>query len=356
LTPELLAFSNGAGIDYDLSQSTDNFLPSFNVRLRLNERQYVRFGASKSLSRPDFGLLRNYVGIQAPAIDTTPDSPYVIYGAAGNVSGYKFVFYADSGFGGLKPITSNNFDLAYEYYWGKSSSLTAGVFYKKMNGSIAFGQFAREFENNGATQTVLIRGPRNGEGGGTLRGIELALQTFFDFLPGAWRGLGGQLNYTHVGQSGISNSNLAVQPGYVPGATAAFGGGLQVTDMIIDSHRLAGISDDSYNVVMLYEHGPIGARLAYSWRSEFLTNNLDCCIGLPMWQKASGYLDGSIRFQVSNQLELSLDGSNLLDTTIVNQQQVFGDSPLTPNAAPVRRDSAWIRSDRRFQLGFRLKY
>jgi hypothetical protein len=126
--------------------------------------------------------------------------------------------------------------------------------------------------------------------------------------------------------------------------------------MIIDSHRLAGISDDSYNVVMLYEYGPIGARLAYSWRSEFLTNNLDCCIGLPMWQKASGYLDGSIRFQLSNQLELSLDGSNLLDTTIVNQQQVFGDSPLTPNAAPVRRDSAWIRSDRRFQLGFRLKY
>jgi len=201
-----------------------------------------------------------------------------------------------------------------------------------------------------------VRGPRNAEGGGKLRGIELALQTFFDFLPGVWRGLGVQLNYTHVEQSGINNSNLAVQPGYAPGGTIAFGGGLQVTDRVIDSHRLAGISDDSYNIVALYEYGPIGTRLAYSWRSEFLTNNLDCCIGLPMWQKASGYLDGSIRFQIGNNIELSLDGSNLLNTTTVNQQQLFGDSPLTPGAAPVRRDSAWIRSDRRFQLGFRLKY
>jgi hypothetical protein len=125
---------------------------------------------------------------------------------------------------------------------------------------------------------------------------------------------------------------------------------------VIDSHRLAGISDDSYNIVALYEYGPVGARLAYSWRSEFLTNNLDCCIGLPMWQKASGYLDGSIRFQIGNNIEFSLDGSNLLNTTTVNQQQLFGDSPLTPGAAPLRRDSAWIRSDRRYQLGIRLKY
>ena len=74
----------------------------------------------------------------------------------------------------------------------------------------------------------------------------------------------------------------------------------------------------------MYEYGRIGARLAYSWRSEFLTNNLDCCIGLPMWQEASGYLDGSLRLQVGNHIELSLEGSNLLNTTTVNRQQLFG--------------------------------
>ena len=152
---------------------------------------------------------------------------------------------------------------------------------------------------------------RNDPGsGGTLKGFEVAYQTFFDSLPGAWSGLGVQVNYTHTEQDDINNSNLAVQAGYLPGSTTAFGGGnngstggkgnagnpLSFTSNVIDSHRLAGISDDSFNVVGLYEFGKVGARLAYSWRSEFLTANLDCCIGLPVWQKASGYLDGSARY------------------------------------------------------------
>lgn len=356
LTPELLAFSNGGGADNDIDTTYENWLPSFNVRFGIGDHQYVRFGYSRAMSRPDFGLLRNFVGIQAPVLNVRPDSPYVRRDAAGNVTGYNFVFNADSGFGGLKPITADNFDLSYENYFGKSSSFTVGLFYKKLNGSIAYGEFDREFENNGATQVVTVRGPRNGEGGGTLKGVEVGFQTFFDFLPGAWSGLGAQVNYTHVDQSGINNSNLAVQPGYAAGGTIAFGGGLQVNGAVLDSHRLAGISDDAYNVVALYEYGPIGARLAYSWRSEFLTNNLDCCIGLPMWQKSSGYLDGSLRYQIGNNIEVSLDASNLLNTTTVSQQQVFGDSAATPGAKPVKIDSAWIRSDRRYQLGVRFKY
>ena len=106
-----------------------------------------------------------------------------------------------------------------------------------------------------------------------------------------------------------------MQAGYIAGSTTAFGGGnntstggggnagnpLSFASNVIDAHRLAGISDHSFNVVGLYEHGPIAARLAYSWRSEFLTANLDCCIGLPMWQDDSGYLDGSVRYSGQRQ-------------------------------------------------------
>ena len=55
-------------------------------------------------------------------------------------------------------------------------------------------------------------------------------------------------------------------------------------------------------------------------------------------------------------MELSLDVSNLLNTTAVTQQQVFGDSTLTPGAKPVKLDSGWVRNDRRFQFGVRFKY
>ena len=371
LTPALQAFSTGTGEANTLDKSYTNVLPSFNVRFGFTDTQFMRFGYSKAMSRPDFGLLRNSVAINGPPIDTSNTSPYLIRDASGAVTGYNFIFAAEAGYAGLEPVEADNFDLSYEVYFNDSSSFTAGVFYKKLENTIAYGRATRDLTNNGVTQTVTIRGPSNQPGsGGTLKGLELAYQTFFDKLPGAWAGLGVQLNYTHTDQEDINNSNLAIQAGYLPGSTTAFGGGnntstggqgnannpLSFTSNVIDSHRLAGISDDSFNVVGLYEFGKVGARLAYSWRSEFLTANLDCCIGLPVWQKDNGYLDGSARYSINDNLELSIDVSNILNTTAVTQQQVFGDSTLTPGANAVKIDSGWVRNDRRFQLGVRFKY
>jgi len=371
LTPALQAYSTGTGAANTLTKDYTNVLPSFNVRFGFTEDQFMRFGYSKGISRPDFGLLRNSVAINAPPIDVSNSSPYLIRGANGAVTGYNFVFSAEAGYAGLEPVEADNFDLSYEWYVNKSSSFTFGLFYKKLENTIAYGRADRFIINNGVEQLVTIRGPSNDPGsGGSLKGFEVAYQTFFDFLPGAWSGLGLQVNYTKTDQDDINNSNLAVQAGYLPGSTTAFGGGnntstggqgnannpLSFTSNVIDSHRLAGISDDSYNIVGLYEYGKVGARLAYSWRSEFLTANLDCCIGLPVYQKSAGYLDGSARYAVTDNVELSLDVSNILNTTAVTQQQVFGDSTLTPNAKPVLLDSGWVRNDRRFQFGVRFKY
>ena len=296
--------------------SYTNVLPSLNVRFGFTDKQFMRFGYSKGMSRPDFGLLRNSVAINGPPIDTSNSSPYLIKDAPGNVTGYNFVFAAEAGYAGLEPVEADNFDLSYEAYLSPSTSFTLGLFYKKLENTIAYGRAVRDITNNGSTQSVTIRGPSNDPGnGGTLKGFEIAYQTFFDNLPGAWAGLGVQANYTFTDQDDINNSNLAVQAGYLPGSTTAFGGGnntstggqgsagnpLSFTSNVIDSHRLAGISDDSFNVVGLYEFGKFGARLAYSWRSEFLTANLDCCIGLPVWQKANGYLDGSVRYRRQRQ-------------------------------------------------------
>jgi TonB-dependent receptor len=371
LTPALRAFSTGTGVANTLDKSYTNVLPSLNVRFGFTDKQFMRFGYSKAMSRPDFGLLRNSVAINGPPIDTSNSSPYLIRNAQGAVTGYNFVFAAEAGYAGLEPVEADNFDLSYEAYINDSSSFTVGLFYKRLENTIAYGRAVRELTNGGTTQDVTIRGPSNQPGsGGTLKGFELAYQTFFDKLPGAWSGLGVQVNYTRTKQDDINNSNLAVQAGYLPGSTTAFGGGnntstggqgnagnpLSFTSNVIDSHRLAGISDHAFNVVGLYEFGKVGARLAYSWRSEFVTANLDCCIGLPVWQKANGYLDGSARYSINDNVEVSLDVSNILDTTAVTQQQVFGDSTLTPGAKPVKLDSGWVRNDRRFQLGVRFKY
>ncbi|MES1198806.1 MAG: TonB-dependent receptor [Pseudomonadota bacterium] len=364
LTPAILAFASGGGTPNTYTATHTDLLPSFNVRFGLDENTFIRFAYSRALSRPDFGLLRNFVQVNSPAINTTPDSPYVVYNSptaahtAANVTGYNFVFNANAGNAALVPEKADQIDLSFERYMSRASSFTVDAFYKKLHDSLGFAEFDRSFTNNGSTQTVRVTGPFNEKDGGSLSGVELAYQSFFDFLPGLWSGLGMQANYTYVHQEGINNTNLANAGGIAgPGSVGAYGAGVNaVLNPTIDSHRLAGISDHTFNLVGLYEKGPLALRLAYNWRSRYLTDNLDCCIGLPVFQKAAGFLDGSVRYSVNDHIELSVEASNLLNTTSVYQQEIFGDSPATPGARPVYMDSGWSRIDRRFQFGLRAKF
>jgi len=363
LTPAILAFSNGAnGTPNTYSATHTDALPSFNVRFGLDAKDFIRFAYSKAISRPDVGLLRNYVQINSPFINTGPDSPYVVYNSptaahvAANVVGYKFVFNSTAGNAGLLPESADQFDLSYERYFGPTSSLTLGLFYKKLSNTLSQAIFTRPFTNNGVTETAQILGPINTKDGGKIEGAEFAYQTFFDFLPGLWSGLGMQVNYTYVNQINIHNSNLINAGALTAGGVGSFGAGVEaVGGVVIDSHRLAGVSTNTVNVVGLYEKGPVGFRLAYNWRSNYLTDNLDCCIGLPVFQKAAGFLDGSVRYSLGSHIELSFDVTNLLDTKTQYEQQIFGDSSATPGARPVYMDSGWSRVDRRYQLGVRAK-
>lgn len=363
LTPGILAFASGGGTANTYRKTFTDWLPSFNVRFGVDNKDFVRFAYSRAISRPDIGLLRNFVQINSPVINTGPDSPYVVYNSptaahtAANVVGYNFVFQANAGNAGLRPVKSDQFDVSFERYMGRSSSFTVDAFYKRLSDLIAYGQFLRSFTNGGSSQNVQVNGPINASGHGKLYGFEANYQTFFTFLPGLLSGLGMQLNYTYVHQSGINNSNVidATSGGDV-GAVGIGQPALGGAGLVIDSHKLAGISKHTVNAVGLYEKGPLAIRVAYNWRSKYLTQNLDCCIGLPVFQKAAGFLDGSIRYSITRNIELSLEGTNILGTTTVYQQEIFGDSPQTPGAKPVFMDSAWSRVDRSVQAGVRVKF
>jgi TonB-dependent receptor len=363
LTPDILAFSNGGGSPNSFTGTHTDVLPSFNVRFGLTTQDFIRFAYSKAISRPDMGFMRNFVQINSPFINTGPDSPYVVYSSptaahvAANVVGYNFVFNSTAGNAALLPESADQFDLSYERYMGPTSSVTAGLFFKKLHNTLSQANFTREFTNDGVTETAQILGPINEKDGGKIEGAELAYQTFFDFLPSPFNGLGTQVNYTYVHQSGIHNSNLVNAGALTAGGVGAYGAGNEaVGGVVIDSHRLAGVSTHTANVVGLYEKGPVGVRLAYNWRSMYLTDNLDCCIGLPVFQKAAGFLDGSLRYSIGSHIETSFDVTNILDTKTQYEQQIFGDSSATPGAKPVFMDSGWSRVDRRFQLGVRVKY
>ena len=187
--------------------------------LRLLERR---------MSRPDFGLLRNSVAINAPPhryqqqlAVSDPQCAGRRSPATTSCSRPKPATRASS------PSEADNFDLSYEAYLEQEQLVHARpVLQAAGERRSPTAAPCATSTTTAAPRTVTIRGPSNDpSSGGTLKGFEVAYQTFFDFLPGAWAGLGVQLNYTHTIRTDINNSNLAVQAGYLPGSTTAFGGG-----------------------------------------------------------------------------------------------------------------------------------
>ena len=340
VTDEEIAFNTGATIPGDARADHFHALPSFNLKLDLTEGLVTRFAYSRAMSRPDIGLLRNYVTVSRLAPNLTDlDNPHIIFGPNGEIAGYDFQYQGRAGNPRLKPITANQFDLAMEYYFSPVGSITATAFYKQFENYIQSGTYNLEVTNNGVTRDVLVQGPTNGEGA-SIYGIEISGQTFFDFLPAPFSGFGVQANYTYVNNNGIQTTHLTSE---TAGGTA--GGGVSYDTTAVKPDALEGISTHTFNLVGMYERGPLSARVAYNWRSRYLVTAIDCCIGLPIWQQSSGYLDASLRFRPTARVEFSIEASNLLGTDTVLMQQVDNEGTLQPNA--------WYKNDRRFQLGVR---
>lgn len=341
ISPSELAFNDGTFLARETSQDHVNFLPSFNLKLDWTDKLVTRFAYSRAMSRPDFGLLRSFVNITRVSPGQIElDDPNLIFAQDGTtVIGYDWQYRAQAGNPYLKPITADQFDVTLEYYIGPAASLTATGFYKKFDNYIQSGTYVLNVTNNDVTREVLVSGPMNGDGA-SIKGFELAGQGFFDFLPGLLSGFGVQANYTYVSNNGIETSNLTNETG---GGTE--GGGISYDDTAVKPDALEGISEHSFNLVGMYEKGPISARVAYNWRSKYLVTALDCCVALPIWQDDTGYLDASIKFRLTPNFELSVQGSNLLGTDTVLFQQVDNTGLLKP--------ASWFKNDRRIQFGIR---
>jgi len=362
-----------------------NWLPSFNAKLQLDDTWLMRFAYSRAMSRPDMGYLRNYFFVQGSALTASEmflGNPNVVLGtgtgsnpatncgagAPCSYTGYRYT--ASSGNPYLKATTADQYDLTFENYFASVGSFSFDLFYKKFYDYIQNGTrqvvtlthgSAPTYDANGdpvldgggnqvyhdVTRDVLVTGPVNADGA-SLKGFEVSYQRYFDFLPSPFDGLGIQANYTKIKNTGIKNTGLGSTSAGGAGGLGSAGGGVVAAYDNITVDRLEGLSDDSYNIIGMYEKGPWALRAAYNWRSKFLVTAADCCVGFPIWQKGIGYLDASVRYRVNDNIELSVQGSNLLDSDTVLLQQVDQRGTLLPNA--------WFKNDKRIQMGVRLKY
>jgi len=177
-------------------------------------------------------------------------------------------------------------DLAAEWYGAGQRMLSATLFFKHVDGFVTNASAAEVVDG----VTYQVTRPQNGNRA-RVKGVEVGYQQFFDFLPGAWRGLGAQLNATWVGSSTASPILGANVP-------------------------LQNLSRRSANAVLMYERGGWSARAAWNWRSSFLSSvsNIVGVGALPVYTQGYGWLDAALRYRVSERLTLALEGDNLGNT------------------------------------------
>ncbi|WP_267393649.1 MULTISPECIES: TonB-dependent receptor [unclassified Sphingomonas] len=320
-----LAFANGVSFPDVANQSYNKFLPSLNIKYQLSPQLLFRFAGSKAISRPNFGSLRDYVGVNVSGSNT-----------AGN-----FGFSASAQNPYLKPVDATQFDLTAEWYFAKVGQLTGALFYKDLSNIILdnYG-YTRTLTNNGQTYDVQVNGPANASGHAHIKGAELSYQQTYDFLPGFLRGFGTQETFTYIDAGKIPNS--------VPANGAADGSRppLDVTG-IYDNLPLAGLSKYNFNASAFYDFAGVYARIAYSWRSKYLLTNRDCCFPyLPVFAQASGQMDGSLFYTVNKQFKIGVQVQNLLDATTK--------TTFLLNAQGLEAPRSFFKSDRQFQLSVRL--
>ncbi|MHB8812437.1 MAG: TonB-dependent receptor [Steroidobacteraceae bacterium] len=288
--------SGGVYTPSSFTTSETDPLPSLNLTFKLLRDLQLRLGASKVVSYPDFSQIR-------PSISLLP--------AQGNASG---------GNPYLKPTKASQFDASLEWYFAPGSALTGDVFYKKLTNFILQETQQDAFTIDSVTYN--LTGAVDG-GSGSIKGVEVGYQQFYSNLPGLLSGLGTEVNYTYT---------KAAAP----------------TAVVGQSTTLPGLSKNSFNVIGIYEKGPVSFRLAYNWRSQFYTtiyNGSNAQLAAnPIYTKDYGWMDASLEYDVNGWLALYAQGTNLLRTRIT---EFYGVQTL--------QQSQTI-DDRQATLGFRVKF
>ncbi|MYM24823.1 TonB-dependent receptor [Duganella sp. FT135W] len=333
-----------------------NVLPSLNLRMKASDTLQFRLAIASALSRPDFTQLQGYTELSESASSST--------NTATGVTTVNSVSLTGKGSGNplLRPTTSKQIDLTAEWYFAPTGSLTMAVFNKRLKDIIINQSYIQQLPDTaGKLHDFTVTGPVNGAKGHA-RGVELAYQQYFDKLPGAWSGLGVQANFTFVDSK--RDLYKSVYQKYCSGGNTADNVNLNLNGCDTDGTTfgnlpLENLSRQSYNLALLYDKGPISARLAYNWRSKSLqavnvngtqgTDGLDSnpasptygqhnvAWALPTWSDAYGQLDASMFYKFTDKLQLGLEAQNLTDSTYKQLMQ--------QNVGMMGR--AWFKTGRR---------
>lgn len=294
--------NNGAAVT--IARSYDDWLPAINVALFPTSEIIIRGAVAKVITRPTLGNL-------------TP---------GGSVDGFNY--RVTFGNPQLDPFRATAYDLAAEWYFAPQSIFSVAAFKKSVESFPVSQSTSGTFASTGLPRSVIppsspaalpqnadvlytITSPVNGTGA-SLKGVEIALQSTFRFLPGFLRNFGIITNATFIG----SNATYVVQgptvnpcvPGATPAAACGFGPNVSDTR----TSTLFGLSRRQYNGTLYYEDARFSARSSISYRGPYVDQN-SATGNVFEGYNSTINVDASVRYKLTQNIELSLEGTNLTD-------------------------------------------
>jgi TonB-dependent receptor len=305
-------------------------LPSLNLRFFLKDNLFLRLAAARAIYRPQFYQLNTFASL---GFNFQSNGLPVNYGTPQQ----QFTFTGTGASPDLKSQKSDQFDASLEYYFGRTGTgqLSAAVFYKRLRDLVIAENSIETFTNaNGDSLDFNVLRYVNADKA-SVKGVELAYQQFYDFLPRPFDGLGLLANFTYV-DSNVPNVPLNV---------------FDTSDIASNKLDLPveGVSKYAYNLAAMYEKYGVSARLAWNWRSKYLLTASAANAGGPVWIENYGQLDGSIFYDINRHIKIGLQGTNLLNAkTILDNYTQVGSTVYEPRYQ-------WTVTDRRFAVVLRAR-
>lgn len=280
-------------------RSYTDILPSANLSVDLSDKIVLRFGAGKTVTRPDF-------------VDITPGvdlNGTLLTGRGGDPN--------------LDPYRANQYDLSLEWYPDRETIVAVALFYKDIQsyivntttteilpgvfvpGSAPGGCVAAGGSNPSLFNCPYQINRRSNGDGGRNQGFE------FQVSRPIWGGFGAVVNYTY---SDAQASN---------------------------GDPIPGNSKHSLNLTGYYENDLLSARLSYNYRSKFF---MDIDRAAPLNQASLSSLDASVSVNLTDNIALTADAVNLTNESI---EQYSGTTS---------RPRAIFDNGRQFYFGVRAKF
>ncbi len=288
-----------SGNTVTVQRDYDDWLPSFNLALYPTRDITVRGAIAKVITRPTLGNL-------------TP---------GGSIDGFNYKISYGNPL--LDPYRATNFDVAVEWYFAPQSIFSVALFQKNIDSFPVSQTYNATFAQTGLPKSALptsspayinfdpnqvytVTANVNGKGA-KLKGMELAVQLPFTFLPGPLSHFGVLANATFIDSKATYNTSGPIAVAFVP-TTGALGPSTAVTR----TSTLFQVSKQAYNGTLYYDDGRFSARVMASYRGPYVDANSGT------GNVFEGYgstvnVDASVRYKVNEWIELSVEGNNLTD-------------------------------------------